>query len=148
VFGAMEGGGFCYGRHLPECDGILSGLFFAEMVAMAEKPLREILHQIHNAVGQVHYNSIDINCEMVSAMNMLTAIARFPPKPFADINVQDMQRYEQDGAISGMKFILGECRWLLIQSLASESIIRLHAEGESEEDVTMILAMGKRCFEL
>ena len=148
LFGAMERGGFCYGRHLPECDGILSGLFFAEMIAKAEKPLRQILQQIHNAVGQVHYKSIDINCEMVSAMKVLSTIAKFPPKPFVDMNVHDMQKYEQDGTISGIKFTWGECLWLLIQPLAVESIIRLHAEGESEEDVTAILAIGKKYFEL
>jgi phosphomannomutase len=43
-----------YQPHVPDQDGILSALFFAEMIAMSGKPLREIIGALHTRVGPVH----------------------------------------------------------------------------------------------
>ncbi len=53
MFAADDSGGFAYGKHAPDKDGILTGLLFAEMIAMSEKSLREIVQEIQRKVGDV-----------------------------------------------------------------------------------------------
>jgi len=51
MFAADDRGGFAYGKHAPDKDGILAGLLFAEMIAMSGKSIREIVQQIRRKVG-------------------------------------------------------------------------------------------------
>src|SRR3977135_1755032 len=43
VLGGEEAGGFAIRGHIPERDGILAGLFFADMIVKEDKPLSDIL---------------------------------------------------------------------------------------------------------
>jgi phosphomannomutase len=53
MFAADDRGGFAYGKHSPDKDGILGGLLFAEMIAMSGKSIREIVDEIRRKVGDV-----------------------------------------------------------------------------------------------
>jgi phosphomannomutase len=44
--------------------------------------------------------------------------------------------------LNGLKFILGDIRWLLIRSSETEPIIRFYAEGESLEEAKMLVQNG------
>jgi phosphomannomutase len=46
MFAADDRGGFAYRDHVPDKDGILTGLLFAEMIAMSGKSIREIVQDI------------------------------------------------------------------------------------------------------
>ncbi len=51
MFAADDRGGFAYGKHAPDKDGILAGLLFGEMIAMSGKSIREIVREIRRKVG-------------------------------------------------------------------------------------------------
>jgi phosphomannomutase len=46
LFGCEENGGFYYKGHVPDRDGILTGLFFAEMIAQSGKSLRTLIGEV------------------------------------------------------------------------------------------------------
>ena len=46
LMGNLSPGGYVFGNHIPECDGILSSLLFAEMIAMSATPLHQIIEEI------------------------------------------------------------------------------------------------------
>lgn len=146
LIGAIGSGGFCFGRHLPECDGILSGLFFAEMIAQSGKPLREIIQHLRDTLGQVYYRSVDIGYGLVEARQLIANAAKSPPKSLISGRFERMEVLEFGGGMKGTQFKLGDCRWLLIEHLPFKSIFRLHCEGESEEDVSAILEWGEKLF--
>ncbi len=139
-------GGFCYGRHIPECDGILSSLFVAEMIAMSVKPLHEITREISNTVGCVYWDSLGMKYDAFSAHQAIQKILNSPPKDLTSIGKYHLEKYESKGRICGLKFRWGDCRWLLIEFLPFEPVIRFHCEGGSKEDVSTILNAGVRCF--
>ncbi|MGH7698226.1 MAG: phosphoglucomutase/phosphomannomutase family protein, partial [Candidatus Dormibacteria bacterium] len=55
LFAAEESGGFGFRGHIPERDGILSGLFFAEMLMMTGEPLSRIRERVRELVGPHAY---------------------------------------------------------------------------------------------
>ncbi|MDQ6691504.1 MAG: phosphoglucomutase/phosphomannomutase family protein, partial [Candidatus Dormibacteraeota bacterium] len=61
VLGGEESGGFGFRGHIPERDGILAGLFFADMILRYDKPLSEILADLERRVGAHAYARRDIH---------------------------------------------------------------------------------------
>jgi phosphomannomutase len=57
-------------------------------------------------------------------------------------NVTDIRTFYFKNMLNGLKFILGDIRWLLIRSSETEPIIRFYAEGESLEEAKMLVQNG------
>ena len=55
VLGGEESGGFAIRGHIPERDGILIGLLFADMIVRMGKPLSQILADLERRVGPHAY---------------------------------------------------------------------------------------------
>ena len=60
VMGGEESGGFGFRGHIPERDGVLAGLYFAEMILRRQKPLSQILSELYEKVGPHAYNRRDV----------------------------------------------------------------------------------------
>src|SRR6202022_3637480 len=60
VLGGEESGGFAIRGHIPERDGLLAGLFFADMIVKEGKPLSQILAALESEVGPHAYARHDI----------------------------------------------------------------------------------------
>src|SRR5258708_21006778 len=61
VLGGEESAGFGARGHIPEGDGILVGLLFADMIVKAGKPLSSILTDLERRVGPHAYARHDIH---------------------------------------------------------------------------------------
>ena len=149
AFGAEESGGFGYKNHIPERDGILSGLIIAEMLAHSGKQkLSDYLTEKRKQFGKVFYNRIDKHYNNEDRVDKLPELFSHAPKSIAGFKLLGMQEYfSSRGIINGLKLILGERnRWLLIRASETEPLIRLYAEGESDEEVQNILEAGKLFF--
>ncbi len=55
-----ESGGFAFRGHLPERDGILSGLYILDLMARREKDLPALIEEVFEKVGPHYYDRIDI----------------------------------------------------------------------------------------
>ncbi len=60
VIGGEESGGFGFGMHIPERDGIASGLFLLDLWLTKGKRASEVLAELQALAGPSHYNRIDI----------------------------------------------------------------------------------------
>src|SRR5947209_2899375 len=61
VLGGEESGGFAVRGHIPERDGILVGLLFADMMVKSGKPISQILADLEQRVGPHAYARHDIH---------------------------------------------------------------------------------------
>ncbi len=149
AFGAEESGGFGYKNHIPERDGILSGLIFCEMLATnGSQKLSEYLMKKRKQFGNIFYSRIDKHYEKVDRIEKLPRLLSNPPNKIAGFKLFGIKEfYSSRGIVNGIKFLLGEKnRWLLIRSSETEPIIRIYAEGESNEEVKNILDSGASFF--
>lgn len=149
-FGAEESGGYGYGFHIPERDGILSGLLLIEALAyFGEVKISKLISKLKSSYGEIYYDRIDLKYERRNRNEILPSLFIGSPDKISDFKVTDVKSYlSSRGIINGLKLILEEnTRWLLIRSSETEPLIRLYAEGETSSEVENILKHGLTIIE-
>jgi phosphomannomutase len=127
VLGGEESGGFGVRGHIPERDGILVGLLFADMIVKAGKPLSAILADLELRVGPHAYARHDIHLVRetydVDRKRILETLEQNEPEEVAGVRVQ---RVRSD---DGFKFYLEDGSWVLLRASGTEPLIRVYAEA-------------------
>jgi len=127
VLGGEESGGFGVRGHIPERDGILVGLLFADMIVKASKPLSAILADLELRVGPHAYARHDIHLVRetydVDRKRILETLEQNEPEEVAGVRVQ---RVRSD---DGFKFYLEDGSWVLLRASGTEPLIRVYAEA-------------------
>jgi len=139
LLGCFGGGAYCCGSHLPECDGILTGLLFAEMIARMTKSLDEIKEGVQRSFGSVYYSVIDRRFDTSVAQRLIQTVREFPTHHLALLGKYQLEIDKTGEIFNGLKLRWGDCRWLIVQLLPFKGVIRLHIEGESDTDLSIIL---------
>jgi phosphomannomutase len=133
VLGGEESGGFGVRGHIPERDGILAGLFFADMIVREGRPLSEILRRLEELVGPHEYARHDIRMPRDSyesdRRRVLDTLADSTPREIAGVAVA---RVRDD---DGFKFYLEDGSWVMLRASGTEPLIRVYAEAAGVEDV-------------
>ena len=145
AIGCEESGGFGYSFHMPERDGIFSALLFLEMLAKSGyKKLTEFVAAKRKQFGKIYYERIDHHLDRPDRTSILPELYKKHLKEFAGFNVEDiLSYYSSRDIINGLKLRLeGSCRWLLLRASETEPLMRIYAEGQSEEEVALLLKNG------
>ncbi|MDF9826116.1 alpha-D-glucose phosphate-specific phosphoglucomutase [Ereboglobus sp. PH5-10] len=145
AFGGEESGGFGYGMHLPERDGIFSALMLIEMLSKSGfRRLSDYAADATARLGEIYYDRIDVHYDKPDKNQLLPNLYKRGCANVAGFPVGQVQAFQSSrGIVNGLKFICqGSCRWLLIRSSETEDIIRLYAEGCSNEEVKALLDGG------
>ena len=138
VLGGEESGGFAVRGHIPERDGILIGLLFADMIVKMHKPLSEILLDLEKRVGPHAYARHDIHLPRetypVDRKRILDLLANNEPTEVAGVSVV---RVRSD---DGFKFYLADGSWVLLRASGTEPLVRVYSEAASSAEVEARLA--------
>jgi phosphomannomutase len=140
MMGGEESGGIGFQGHIPERDGILSGLLLLEMVAKYQKPLSEILHELRETIGPHFYKRIDIPVRRGKIDEVIEGLTTNLPKEFAGFMVTDVHN------LDGLKFILEDRSWILMRASGTEPIVRIYIEADQREKVEKIAEAGRELF--
>lgn len=146
AFGCEESGGFGYGFHMPERDGMLSSLFMIEMLALSGfDKISDFVNHKRKEFGNIFYDRIDLKYDKPDRNNLLPDLYKKHINTIGKFRVVNVKTfYNSRDEINGLKFILeGDNRWLLIRSSETEPIVRIYAEGQSNEEVKRLLDFGK-----
>jgi phosphomannomutase len=147
AFGAEESGGFGFGAHIPERDGIYSALLFCEMVAKSgNRHLSAFIQNKRIRWGDCFYARIDRKYSGSDRISLLEELYKNPPPRIASHPVEEiLQHYTSRGVINSLKFRLeGNPRWLLIRISETEPVVRIYAEGRSNQEVHDLLQEGQK----
>ena len=137
LFAAEESGGFGFRGHIPERDGILSGLFFAEMIVMTGSPLSEIRQRVAKLVGPHAYARRDHRFSREgypSARERL--VHRMKVGPPKTVGAERVTATRSD---DGYKYWLGEDSWVLVRMSGTEPLMRVYCESTTPERVQQLL---------
>ena len=144
MVGVEESAGFGIQGHLPERDGILSGLLFCELLARSGKSLYTIWDEIKNEVGELYYKRIDISADSMNREEILQRCEKFKPsKNLEEFFIEKVRKLYDKDILNGIKFLFGDSRWLLIRASQTEPMIRIYAEGRTEDELQRLLEEGK-----
>ncbi len=137
IMGGEESGGFAFRGHIPERDGILSGLIIADMMVKLKKSASGLLEYLFEKVGPHYYDRIDFKFEQSQREAIIGRLRTNPPKTIAGMPVVKSRTDD------GFKYYSEDGSWLLIRFSGTEPIMRVYTETSSAEKVREMLEQGR-----
>jgi len=117
----------------------LMGLLLLEIVSESKTTLYELVEDLLKEVGPAFYERTDIRLKHpVSKESMVKRLTEEAP---ASIGGQSMT---QVLTLDGVKYILADDSWLLVRPSGTEAVLRVYAEGRSQEMVKELLGYGEK----
>jgi len=138
MLGGEESGGFAFRGHIPERDGILSGISFADMIVKYGQPLSRIMSHLTDLVGPHFYARHDLHLEREEYAARRTELyGKLEKEPPTEIAGGRVARSRTD---DGFKYYLDDGSWVLVRFSGTEPLIRVYSEASSKERVEQLLA--------
>ena len=128
-----ESGGYAFRGHIPERDGILSGLFLLDMMVKMGKRPSELVDLLFSKVGPHHFQRADIAFATEERPRIEGLISSRRPEMLGGKRVVS---YDE---VDGLRFTLESGAWALIRFSGTEPVLRIYAEAESPESVARLL---------
>ncbi|MDP9270035.1 MAG: phosphoglucomutase/phosphomannomutase family protein [Chloroflexota bacterium] len=145
VIGGEESGGFGFGMHIPERDGLASGLFLLDLWLSRAKQASEVLAELQALAGPSYYNRIDIRFAREGYDRVKTdTLARLGDEVPEALDGRPVARRQALDTGDGFKFYRDDGSWLLIRFSGTEALLRIYVEARSPEDVESMLDEGRR----
>jgi alpha-D-glucose phosphate-specific phosphoglucomutase len=133
LMGGEESGGFGFRGHIPERDGILSGLLILEHMARSGKRPSELLEDLYGVVGPHHYRRRDRSFPSEDRERLSLKLEQADPDQVAGTPVVSTD------SIDGHRYMLAGNEWLLMRFSGTEPLLRMYAEAKSPEKVEQLL---------
>jgi phosphomannomutase len=137
LIGGEESGGYGFRGHIPERDGILSGLYFLDLMLKTGKTPSELIDYLYRKVGPHYYKRVDIEFPAGEHKAINNRINQNLPKSIDGVEV-----VKTDTA-DGFRFILADTTWLLIRFSGTEPVLRIYTESDSPSRAERLLELGK-----
>jgi len=138
ILAGEESGGFAFRGHIPERDGLLSGLFVADMIVQYQRPLSRILEYLEKQVGPHHYARHDLPLAREGYAERKQALYEdLRSRPPAELAGGRVVRQRTD---DGFKFYLADGSWVLVRFSGTEPLMRVYSEAPSGERVQQLMS--------
>jgi alpha-D-glucose phosphate-specific phosphoglucomutase len=137
LIGGEESGGISFKGHIPEGDGVLMGLLLVEIIATTGASLHDLVEDLLKEVGPAFYERVDLRLRHPVSKSLMTqklqnnAPASIGGERLVEVSTRD-----------GVKYLLADESWLLVRPSGTEPVLRVYAEGRSEEMVKALLDYG------
>src|SRR5204862_6783475 len=120
LIGGEESGGYAFRGHVPERDGILAGIFVADMCVKLGKKPSELIELLFSKVGPHFYDRIDAHFPHEKRDEIMRRLQEAKPDTLAGEKVVRSQTTD------GFKWITDKGSWLLIRFSGTEPIMRVY----------------------
>ena len=140
IIGGEESGGYGYQGYIPERDGILSSLFFVEMLAKTKKKLSTLGREMESEFGKSYFLRKDYRIEDIkigSKKRFVEKLLSSAPRELLGIKVKKIKAYD------GIEYILEDDSWLLLRPSGTEPILRTYAESNNFKKTEKLLKIGR-----
>ena len=148
MMGAEESGGFGFGMHLPERDGIYADLLLLDLFvrerAAGRWPASKAIQHFHEIAGPSWYRRIDVHVpreqyDDVKRRLLVELKAQAPASLAGHAVTRTVPLTTNDG----YKFFLADGSWLLVRTSGTEPLVRVYTEASSEGVQEAMLAAGE-----
>jgi phosphomannomutase len=149
MMGAEESGGFGFGMHLPERDGIYADLLLLDLFlrekAAGRWPVSKAIARFHALAGPSFYRRVDVHVDRAdypeTKRRLLVDLAATGPSELAG---RPVARTVGLDTKDGFKFFVDDGSWLLIRASGTEPLVRVYTEATSADVRDAMLDAGER----
>ncbi|MEI7745220.1 MAG: phosphoglucomutase/phosphomannomutase family protein [Chloroflexota bacterium] len=149
MMGAEESGGYGFGMHLPERDGIYADLMLLDLFlrerARGNAPVSRAVELFHELAGPSFYRRIDVHVERPLydgvKQRLLVELAATPPTALAG---EPIVRTQVLSTADGFKWFLADGSWLLVRTSGTEPLVRVYTEASSPALRDELVVTGER----
>jgi phosphomannomutase len=149
MMGAEESGGYGFGMHLPERDGIYADLLLLDLFLRERDrgvwPVSKIVAKFHELAGPSFYRRVDVHVDRATygetKRRLLEDLGEHPPETLAG---QRVTRTDKLTTNDGYKFFTADGSWLLIRTSGTEPLVRVYTEASSPETREAMLRDGEQ----
>jgi phosphomannomutase len=149
MMGGEESGGFGFGMHLPERDGIYADLLLLDLFlrekAAGRWPVSAAIDHFHEIAGPSRYRRIDVHVERAAyaetKRRLLVDLKAHQPTELAG---QSVARIDALDTGDGFKFFLADGSWLLVRASGTEPLVRVYTEAISDTTRDALLDAGEK----
>ncbi len=132
-----ESGGYAVRGHLPERDGVLSGLLFLDLMVSTGKQPSALVQELYAKVGPHHYDRLDIHLRPEEREDVQRRVSESDPQRLAGLRVTGRD------TLDGVRYDLENGGWLLIRLSGTEPLMRIYTEVPEPDMVPRLLQAGK-----
>ena len=133
IIAGEESGGFAFRGHVPERDGVLSGLYIFDLMARRKKDLPGLIEELFAKAGAHYYDRIDITLSPEQRAAVADRLPDLAPTAIAGVPVKSYDRTD------GLRFILEDDSWALIRLSGTEPLMRIYTEVRAPDLVQPVL---------
>lgn len=135
ILAGEESGSFAVSLHLPERDGVLSGLLLLDLIRLRRRSLSQVLEELRGIVGDWAYRRLDLPMRPEWREEVRARLPGEPgPASLAGLAVVDESR------IDGVKLYLENGAWVLVRLSGTEPLLRVYVETPVPGQVDRLLA--------
>ncbi len=132
LMGGEESGGFAFRGHIPERDGILSGLYLLEYMALSGKSVSALIDHLFDQVGPHFFNRRDVAFEAGERERIGSLLRSEELTELAGMAVRGSDE------IDGRRLFFDDA-WLASRFSGTEPLLRIYAEADSPEKVESLI---------
>jgi phosphomannomutase len=149
MMGGEESGGYGFGMHLPERDGIYADLLLLDLFVREREagraPVSAAVAHLHEIAGPSYYLRDDVHADRASypavKARLLVELGEHSPTTLAGRTVSRTMPLDTG---DGFKFWVTDGSWLLVRFSGTEPLVRVYAEASSAALRDALLAEGGR----
>ncbi|MYE47338.1 MAG: phosphoglucomutase/phosphomannomutase family protein [Chloroflexi bacterium] len=137
IVAGEESGGYAFRGHIPERDGVLSGLLLLDYMVQTGKPVSRLLAELYDELGPHEYDRVDVTLREDEREAIAANAAAAAPSEIAGLRVVSRD------TLDGYRFMLEGGWWLLLRFSGTEPLLRIYAEMPSAGQVRQAIAQGQ-----
>ncbi|MGA7670970.1 MAG: phosphoglucomutase/phosphomannomutase family protein [Nitrolancea sp.] len=134
AIGGEESGGFAFGFHLPDRDGILASLLLIDFILQSGMSLTELIDDLEQAIGTWRFRRVDLPLardERDAFVDRLSGVQW--PRTMSDLAVTNVVE------VDGTRVEFADGSWLLVRISGTEPLLRIYAESHDVQLVDSLL---------
>jgi phosphomannomutase len=138
LIGGEESGGYGFRGHVRERDGILSNLYFLDLMVRTGKTASQLIDYLYSKVGPHHYQREDATFPEAERPAIIARLQNSAPKSLDGVKVLKVDTFD------GFRFTLSDNSWLLIRFSGTEPVLRVYAETDSPARAKRLVELGRK----
>ena len=149
MMGGEESGGFGFGMHLPERDGVFTDLMLLDLFLREREagrwPASKAIAHLHEIAGPSSYRRVDVHVDRTVYPALKDKLLiELREKPPATLGGGPVVRTQTLSTNDGFKFFAGDGSWLLVRFSGTEPLVRVYTEAANYADVDTNLVLGEK----